>query len=80
MEEIGLDLYIIQHNGTEPTEDVGFIIEGVQVLQVLRDLANACTGLLGLICSFNLSYSENQRYTFEFLQKVLVDFLQSAGP
>lgn len=71
-----MEIYVIRHEGAEPTEppeDVGIIMEGVEVLQDLSDVANGCAVLLGLIYSLNLSYPNNLRYTFEFLQKVLME-------
>lgn len=71
-----LGVYVIRHEGAEPTElpeDVGVIIEGVEVLQDLRDVANGCAVLLGLIYSLNLSYPKDLRHTFEFLQKVVME-------
>lgn len=59
----------------DPPEDVGIIIEGVQVqvLQYLGDAANACALLLGLIYALNLSYPPDLKYTFEVLQKILME-------
>nr|XP_043908836.1 sterile alpha motif domain-containing protein 3-like [Solea senegalensis]XP_043908843.1 sterile alpha motif domain-containing protein 3-like [Solea senegalensis]XP_043908850.1 sterile alpha motif domain-containing protein 3-like [Solea senegalensis]XP_043908860.1 sterile alpha motif domain-containing protein 3-like [Solea senegalensis] len=76
MEETMMGVYVIWHEGAEDTdqaEDVGIIIEGVEVLQGLRYFANGCALLLGLIYSLNLSYPKDLRYTFEFVQKVLLD-------
>ncbi|XP_054863851.1 uncharacterized protein LOC111586893 isoform X2 [Amphiprion ocellaris] len=59
MEEKVMEIYVIRHEGAEPTEspeDVGIIIEGVEVLQDLRDVANGCAVLFGLIYSLNLTY------------------------
>ncbi|TKS65552.1 hypothetical protein D9C73_028014 [Collichthys lucidus] len=57
----------------EDPEDVGVIIEGVNVLQGLRNVANGCVLLLGLIYSLNLSYPKELKHTFEFLQKVVME-------
>ncbi|XP_030008984.1 uncharacterized protein LOC115432239 [Sphaeramia orbicularis] len=76
MEQKVMEIYVIRHEGAEPTEppeDVGIIIEGVEVLQDLGDVANGCAVLLGLIYCLNLSYPKDLRYTFEFLQKVLME-------
>lgn len=75
MEEKVLEIYVIRHEGAEPTElpeDIGIIIERVEVPQDLRDVASGSAVLLGLIYSLNLSYPKDRRYMFEFLQKVLV--------
>ncbi|KAE8290016.1 hypothetical protein D5F01_LYC11731 [Larimichthys crocea] len=76
MEAIVMGIYVIQHEGAEPDEDpedVGVIIEGVNVLQGLRNVANGCVLLLGLIYSLNLSYPKELKHTFEFLQKVVME-------
>ncbi|TKS65949.1 hypothetical protein D9C73_000009 [Collichthys lucidus] len=76
MEAIVMGIYVIQHEGAEPDEDpedVGVIIEGVNVLQGLKNVANGCVLLLGLIYSLNLSYPKELKHTFEFLQKVVME-------
>lgn len=75
MENVVLGVYIVLQEGAEekdPPEDVGVIIEGCTVLQDLRDVANGCAALFGWIYCLNLSYPKDLRYTFEFLQKVLM--------
>ncbi len=75
MEEMVLGIYVIRNDGaevTDPPEDIGIIIKGVEVLGDLGDVANGCAILLGLIYSLNLSYPKDLRYTFEFIQKVLM--------
>ena len=70
-----LGIYIIRNEGaelTDPPEDIGIIIEGVEVLGDLGDVATGCAVLLGLIYSLNLSYPKDLRYTFEFIQRVLM--------
>ncbi|KAI4880885.1 hypothetical protein NFI96_008409 [Prochilodus magdalenae] len=76
MEKMVLGVYVVRHEGadsTDPPEDVGIVIEGCTVLQDLGDVASGCAVLLGLIYSLNLSYPKDLRYTFEFLQKVLME-------
>ncbi|XP_056295664.1 uncharacterized protein LOC130209821 isoform X2 [Pseudoliparis swirei] len=75
LEKVVLGIYIVEQEGAEATdapEDVGIIIEGCTVLQDLRDVANGCAALFGLIYSLNLSYPKDLRYTFEFFQRVLM--------
>lgn len=69
-------VYVIQHEGAEPTddpEDVKIIIDRVEVLQDVKDVANGCALLLAFIYCLNLEYPSNLKYTFEFIQKVLMD-------
>lgn len=75
LEKVVLGIYIVEQEGAEATdapEDVCIIIEGCTVLQDLRDVANGCAALFGLIYSLNLSYPKDLRYTFEFFQRVLM--------
>ncbi|XP_051804189.1 uncharacterized protein LOC127534019 isoform X2 [Acanthochromis polyacanthus] len=76
MDETVLGIYAITVEGAEPTDclaDVGIIIEGVNVLDELGNIANAVIILLGLMYSLNLSYPTNLKYTFEVLQKLVME-------
>lgn len=76
MERLALGVYIVRHDGadaSDPPEDVGVVIEGCTVLRDLREVANGCAVLFGLIYCLNLSYPKELRYTFEFLQKVSME-------
>ncbi|XP_065097841.1 sterile alpha motif domain-containing protein 3-like [Paramisgurnus dabryanus] len=76
MERVALGVYIVRPDGadaTDPPEDVGVVIEGCTVLQDLREIANGCAVLFGLMYCLNLSYPKELRYTFEFFQKVLME-------
>lgn len=54
-------------------EDVSIIVEGVEVLPGLKDVATACALLFGIIYDLNLSYPTELRYTYEFIQKILIE-------
>ena len=67
---------MIQHPGAsvdQLPEDVGIVVEGVQVLSGLKDVATACALLFGIIYDLNLSYPADLRYTFKFIQKILME-------
>ncbi|XP_026052773.1 uncharacterized protein LOC113117888 isoform X1 [Carassius auratus] len=52
MERLALGVYIVRHDGVDasgPPEDVAVVIEGCTVLRDLREVANGCAVLLGLI-------------------------------
>lgn len=69
-----MGVYIIQKEadpGDDP-EDIGVLIEGVEVLSGLGDTAIACALLFGLIYCLNLSYPPKLKCTFEVLQKILL--------
>lgn len=75
MENVVLGIYIVLQEGaeqTDPPEDVSVIIKGCTVLQDLKDVANGYTAVFGSIYCLNLSNPKDLRYTFEFLQKVLM--------
>ena len=76
MEQTVIGIYVIKHPGADVDqlpEDVGIIVEGVQVLSGIKDVATACALLFGIIYSLNLSYPTDLRYTFEFIQKIVME-------
>lgn len=76
MNQTVIGIYVAKHEGADvddPPEDIGIVVEGVQVLQDLKDVANACALLFGIMYCLNLSYPSDLKYTFEFLQKVLME-------
>lgn len=76
MQQMILGVFAIKKEGAEPTdslEDVGIIIEGVEVLHDLDNIANAVAILFGLIYSLDLSYPTKLKYTFEVLQKIVME-------
>uniref|UniRef100_A0A665WWX4 Uncharacterized protein n=1 Tax=Echeneis naucrates TaxID=173247 RepID=A0A665WWX4_ECHNA len=75
MEQTVMGVYIIQTEGAKPgddPEDIGVLIEGVEVLSGLGDPAMACALLFGLIYCLNLSYPPELKSTFKVLQKILL--------
>lgn len=76
LETVDLAIYAVQCEGAEPGDslaDVGVVIEGCTVIEDLRHVANGCAILFGLIYCLNLNYPKDLRYTFEFLQKVVME-------
>ena len=76
MEETVYGIYVIRHEGAEPSdapEDVGIILEGVTVLRELRNVPLALAILLAFVYSLNLSYPPELKYTFEALQKIILE-------
>lgn len=75
-EQLTLGVCVVRHEGADSAdtpEDIGVIIERYTVLKALSDVAKGCALLLGLIYSLNLRYPKHLKYTFEFLQKVLME-------
>ncbi|KAI5087271.1 sterile alpha motif domain-containing protein 3-like [Silurus meridionalis] len=50
-------------------KNIGIVIEGVEVITGLGDIARACSVLLGLTYVLNLDYPRQLKYTFEVFQK-----------
>lgn len=75
LEQLTLGIYIIKVEGgdaTTPPADVGIVIEGVEVLHDLGDVASACALLMGVIYALNLSYPKELKTFFEVLQKLFL--------
>lgn len=76
MAETVFGIFVIRQDGAEPDddpEDVGIILEGVEVLSELVNVPFALAMLLALVYALNLSYRPELKYTFEALQKVIME-------
>ncbi|XP_035857795.1 uncharacterized protein LOC116054844 isoform X4 [Sander lucioperca] len=79
LEQLTMAVFVIRKEGErlqEPPEDIGIVIEGVEVLHELTSVASACALLLGLIYALNLAYPKPFRFTFEVLQKIFMQLDQ----
>lgn len=75
MAETIYGIYVIRHEGADPSdppEDVGVILEGVTVLRELRNVPFAMAMFLAFVYSLNLCYPPEHKYTFEALQKIIL--------
>uniref|UniRef100_A0A3P9IJX0 Uncharacterized protein n=1 Tax=Oryzias latipes TaxID=8090 RepID=A0A3P9IJX0_ORYLA len=70
---IHLGVYVARETPGKDFPDVGIIIEGVVILQDLDNVALATAMLFGLFYCFNMSYPAQLRYTFEVIQKVVME-------
>ncbi|TWW77704.1 hypothetical protein D4764_12G0010940, partial [Takifugu flavidus] len=68
-----IKIYSIRTGTSEDPDDVGIVIEGINVLTALGNFPRACSMLVGLIYVVNLAYPKELRYTFEVFQKVLLE-------
>lgn len=69
-------IFVVRAEGAEPGDDpsdVGIVLEGVEVLSNLGNVSFAVSMLLGLVYALNLSYPQELKYTFEVLQKIILD-------
>jgi len=55
------------------TKNIGIVIDGVEVITGLGDIAKACSVLLGLTYALNLNYPRQLKYTFEVFQNVFLE-------
>ncbi|KAM9859588.1 uncharacterized protein ACBR49_011427 isoform 1-T2 [Aulostomus maculatus] len=79
MKQLTMAVFVIRKKGEglqQPPEDIGIVIEGMEVLHELTSFASACALLLGLIYALNLAYPKPLRFTFEVLQKVIMQLDQ----
>ncbi len=75
LEQVVFGIYSINAEGGDATTtpvDVGIVIEGVEVLHDLGDIASACALLMGVIYAMNLSYPQELKMFFEVLQKIFL--------
>ncbi|KAE8278750.1 hypothetical protein D5F01_LYC23669 [Larimichthys crocea] len=80
MAETVFGIFVMRHEGAEPSdapEDVGIILEGVEVLNNLGSVPFAVAMLLALVYALNLSYPPELKYTFEALQKIIMELDES---
>lgn len=71
-----MGVYVIRkedEDDDEMPEDVGVVIEGVELLSELRSVTGGLVMLFGLIYAFDLKYPQELKCTFEFFQKVLMN-------
>lgn len=53
--------------------DVAIVVEETVVLHNMKDLAESFAMLMGVIYCVNLKYPDAMKYTFEFLQRVMMN-------
>lgn len=69
-----MGIYVCKHrDANEKPEDVGIVLESHIVMQDLDSVPRAAAMLFGLIYSLNLNHPAELKYTFEVLQKVVME-------
>ncbi|XP_063040866.1 uncharacterized protein LOC134435756 [Engraulis encrasicolus] len=68
-----MGIYSIRSQGHREPDDVGVVIEGVMVMHNISTVINAFIVLFGLIYALDLAYPDSMKYTFEFVQKILMN-------
>lgn len=62
-----------EHVTSDAPDDIVVVLEGIKVLQDLDNTALAVAMLFGLMYALNLSYPADLHYTFEVVQKILME-------
>ncbi|XP_034542211.1 sterile alpha motif domain-containing protein 3-like [Notolabrus celidotus] len=62
-----------EHSPSDNSKEVGVVIEGMEVVTGLGDIARACCLLLGLTYALNLDYPRQLKNTFEVFQKLFME-------
>lgn len=76
IQETVMGIFVTRLEGADIEEslaDVGVVLEGQMVLQDLGSVPFAAAMLMGLVYGLNLSYPPELRYTFEALQKLILE-------
>ncbi|XP_035852565.1 uncharacterized protein LOC118494118 [Sander lucioperca] len=75
LERCTMAVFVIreEEDPLQPPQDVGVVIEGVEVLNKLPSVTHAWAMLFGLIYALNLSYPGELKYTFDALQKIFME-------
>ncbi|KAJ4935829.1 hypothetical protein JOQ06_017356 [Pogonophryne albipinna] len=68
-----MGIYTLQRDVDGQPEDVGIVIEGNIVMDNLGSVIVGFVMLLGLIYALDLSFPDNFKHTFEFMQKVVMN-------
>ncbi|XP_034082598.1 dynamin-like isoform X2 [Gymnodraco acuticeps] len=76
MAETVFGIFVIRHEGAEPGDDpenVGIILEGLEVLDELGNVSFAVAMMFALVYALNLSYPPELKFSFETLQKIMME-------
>ncbi|XP_074551477.1 uncharacterized protein LOC141808698 isoform X2 [Halichoeres trimaculatus] len=73
IEDTTVGIYIIKPDATSKPEDIGVVLEGQMILRDLDNVAFDAAMLFGLMYALDLNYPTELKYTFEVLQKVVME-------
>lgn len=73
IEKTTVGIYVARETPSSDHSDVGVIIEGEVVLRDLENVALASAMLFGLFYTLNMRYPSKLRYTFEVIQKIIME-------
>ena len=68
-------VFVFRENSSllKQPKEIGIIIDGVEVLTELSSVAAGVVTLFGLCYALNMEYLKGFRFTFEALQKILME-------
>uniref|UniRef100_A0A8C5FFT4 Uncharacterized protein n=1 Tax=Gadus morhua TaxID=8049 RepID=A0A8C5FFT4_GADMO len=66
-------IFVVKNYATSGPEDVGIVLEGLQIMQGLDNTALAAAILFGLMYVLNLNYPPELKNMFEVRQKVVME-------
>lgn len=66
-------IYVVKDTASSKPSDIGIVIEGVVALRDLENVALASALLFGLLYALNMQYPTKLRYTFEIIQKIIME-------
>uniref|UniRef100_A0A3B5BB22 Uncharacterized protein n=1 Tax=Stegastes partitus TaxID=144197 RepID=A0A3B5BB22_9TELE len=69
----GMKVGIVMVKEGQDVVDVSVILEEAVILCGLKDIPSAVAMLMGLLFALNIDYPKELRYTFEVIQKVLMN-------
>lgn len=69
----GLKVGIVMAKEGEDIIDVSVVLEEAVILPDLKDIPNTTAMLIDLLLALNIDYPKELRYTFEIIQKVLMN-------
>lgn len=75
MEKTTMAIFVLRENSSllEQPKEIGVIIDGVKVLTELPSVAAGMAMLLGCCYDLNMEYPQGFTFTFEALQKILME-------
>ncbi|XP_035986263.1 uncharacterized protein LOC118559847 [Fundulus heteroclitus] len=75
LERTTMAVFVFRENSSllQQPQDVGIVIDGVEVLNELPSIAAGVVMLFGLCYALNIEYPQGFRFTFEALQKILME-------
>lgn len=75
LESTTMAVFVLRENSSplQQPKEIGIIIDGVEVLNELPSVAAGVVMLFGLCYALNMEYPQGFKFTFEALQKILME-------